>query len=370
MRRAPRVDMPLKSRKVTNNKMYRHLRFIIAAALSIAISLAPFAVAQCANLPVHAQSLAQKKIAGPQPKLVIAHPVYNFGGVLNGPPVGHTFTIRNAGDAELIIGQVIASCGCTAAKPTRTHIPPGQTSQIAVEINTKVLSGQSEHTVMLLTNDPQNPKAVLKLVGDVKLQVTATPPDLDFGKIAHGAGATRNLVLTALNQKGFEAGAIKNSNPNIKIQQAQAARGEKGVTLKVALLKTMPVGPFVDTINISTNRAPVAVSVFGSVTGEINVDPPQVSFGLVPHRQSAMRIVRLVNSGKRDVKLIGISTSNDSVIVKVQPIAPGRQYKITLRLRENTPDGQVRGQLVLKTDDPEQPTVTIPYYGIIGSYNG
>ncbi len=46
-----------------------------------------------------------------------------------------------------------------------------------------------------------------------------------------------------------------------------------------------------------------------------------------------------------------------------------RTIKITVQLRRGTPDGQVRGQLEIKTDDPEQQVLNVPFYGIVGQFS-
>ncbi len=343
---------------------------------ALMISLATAAMVAMAALPGFAQGQPAPPTAprtapsGLQPKLELIDPTYDFGTVLNGPPVSHVFKFRNAGQAKLIIGQVLASCGCTAAKPTRTELGPGESSDIAVTLSTGALSGHSGHTVTIATNDPNHPMATLTMVGDVRLQVSATPADVDFGKVARGQTEVREVVLTALKQPGFEVGKISNSNPNIKAERAASATAEGGVALKVALAGTMPVGAFVDTLDVATNRVPVKIAVYGTVTGPISVDPPQVSFGIVPHLGSAERIVRITNSSQRPLKLLGMASSNSSVGASVEPVTPGKEYKVTVLLRKNTPDGQLRGQLVIKTDDPEQQSLTIPYYGIVGKLTG
>lgn len=333
------------------------------------------AAAAMGALPCFAQGQPASPIAprtapsGPQPKLELIEPTYDFGTVLNGSPVSHVFKLRNAGQGKLIIGQVMPSCGCTAAKPTKTELAPGESSEIRVTLSTSALSGHSDHTVMIATNDPDHPMTTLTMVGDVRMQVTATPADIDFGRVAHGQAEVREVTLTALKQPGFEVEKIANSNPNIKVERTASA-ADHGVGLKISLAGTMPVGAFVDTVDIATNRVPVKVAVYGTVTGPISVDPPQVSFGIVPHLGSAERIVRITNSGPRPVKLIGMASSNQSVAASIELLTPGKEYKLTVLLRKNTPDGQVRGQLVIKTDDPEQQTVTIPYYGIVGKLTG
>jgi hypothetical protein len=65
-----------------------------------------------------------------------------------------------------------------------------------------------------------------------------------------------------------------------------------------------------------------------------------------------------------------VKSTNQSVEARVDPVTPGKEYKVTLALRPNTPDGQIRGALTIKTDDPQQTTLTVPYYGIVGSFKG
>jgi hypothetical protein len=114
----------------------------------------------------------------------------------------------------------------------------------------------------------------------------------------------------------------------------------------------------------------VEIPVFGTVVGDLTVNPPQVSFGIVPHHESAMRIIRLTNSGDRTVKVIGVSSTNLSVTAAVEPVKAGKEYKITLQLAPNTPDGKLMGTVAINTDDPQQQTVQVPFYGIVGSFKG
>ena len=62
--------------------------------------------------------------------------------------------------------------------------------------------------------------------------------------------------------------------------------------------------------------------------------------------------------------------TNQSVVANVEPVKPGREYKITVELRKNTPDGQLRGSIAIQTDDTEQSELKVPFYGIIGGFEG
>jgi hypothetical protein len=298
-------------------------------------------------------------------------PVYDFGTVLNGAQVKHVFKLKNTGTAPLIIGGVQTSCGCTVAKPTRSIVQPGDETDIAATFDTRTDRGPSSRIITVFTNDPKHEQLQLTMKGDVKVQVDASPSPVAFDKVKHGTEESRQVLITdAMNDRNFKLGPITNSNPNIKVAQRPRADGKSGAALTVTLLKTMPAGPFSDTVKVPTSRVPVEIVVFGTVLGDLNVTPPQVSFGIVPHRGGAERMVRLTNSGARAVKITGLSSTNLAVTAAAEPITPGKDYKITLQLQPDTPDGALRGMLAIKTDDPNQQDVVVPFYGIVGSFKG
>jgi hypothetical protein len=361
-----------------------------ATAIIVALGLASPVTAQSSDLGVNGLSSDPASAGVPNslegiggatsgtPKAEVTGKVYDFGSVLNAMPVAHVFKIHNAGMGTLIIGGVQTSCGCTAAKPTRNQLAPGEDSDIAVTFDTRFDKGPATRTITVSTNDPAAKSIVLTIKGDVKVQVDATPAQVAFGDVKHGTDQTRQVLLNDLvagtdptkPPQEFKVQSMTNASPNIKVAAAPRTDGKAGAALTVTLLPTMPIGAFDDTIKVATSRAPVDITVFGNVQGDITVKPAQVSFGVVPHRQGTLRFVRLVNAGTRPMKVTGVTSSNVSVSATAEPVEAGKEYKITLELRPNTPDGALRGQLAITTDDPQQQTLSLPYFGIIGSYRG
>jgi Protein of unknown function (DUF1573) len=327
--------------------------WIIAGALLLAV-------------PSHAAApSAAPTAAGPQPKIQAVNPVYNFGSVLEGTQVKHEFVIKNVGQAELVIGQVQTSCGCTVAQSEKKRLAPGEATILPATFDTRHEKGHASRRIDVYTNDPQTPDLPLSIQGTVKMESEATPSEVMFDGVRHGSEQTREVGI-AYNGKGknFRITKVSNSNANIAVTQ------EPGPKLKVSLLKTMPVGPFQDTIEVATSGRPIEIPVYGRVIGDLVTEPAQVSFGILPHGEGALRYVRLTNSGARMISVTGVSSTNPAVTAKADPIAGGKQYKITLELRKGTPDGQLHGQIVIMTDDPEQTSLTVPFYGIVGSFKG
>jgi hypothetical protein len=306
---------------------------------------------------------------GPQPKVELLNPVFNFGTALEGAMVSHTFMLKNVGKGELLIRGVKTSCGCTAATPSKSELAQGETTDIAVGFDTHFQKGHQTRTITAFTNDPAMPQAIMTMQGVVRQQVAATPDQVDFGSLKKGSTATREVKIKDLTgKKGFAVGPITHSSHDITVVQEKGKDGKPGDVLKITLEKTMPLGTFDDTVNVVTNRVPIQVDVFGKVTGDLSIEPAQVSFGIVPKGQSAQRIVKLTNTGKRDIKLLQISSSAPSVSADSEPIKPGKEFKIIVKLRRGAPEGQLSGQLAIKTDDPEQQTLTLPFYAIVGQF--
>ncbi|MCC8171924.1 MAG: DUF1573 domain-containing protein [Parabacteroides sp.] len=83
----------------------------------------------------------------------VENTVHDFGTIAeNGGKVSHTFTIKNTGDAPLVITRVIASCGCTTPEWTKTPIEPGQTGEVKVTYNPARRPGPFAKTISVYSN--------------------------------------------------------------------------------------------------------------------------------------------------------------------------------------------------------------------------
>ena len=335
-------------------------RFLIA--ILVCIVAASAARAQSPEIPgINAAP------PGPQPKAQVENPLFDFGTALEGMMVKHTFKIKNTGKGELMIRGIKTSCGCTAATPSKNHLAPGEEADIAVGFDTHFQKGHQIRTITAYTNDPDVPQAVMTIQGTVRQQVAATPAQVSFGTVRKGTEVTQDVTIDDLTGgKGFSVGPITNSNSAIKVVQVPRTDHKPGAMLHVTLEKTMPPGAFDDTIKVITNRVPIQIDVFGTISGDLSVDPAQVSFGIAPKGQDVVRLIELKNNGAHDVKVLDVTSSVPTVGVSTATVVPGKDYKITVTLNRGSPEGQLRGQLTIKTDDPVQPSLTVPFYAIVG----
>ena len=104
------------------------------------------------------------------PKISVLHSEYNFGDINSGDKVSYNFTLTNSGGDLLKITDVRASCGCTAAKPEKNELKPGESTQIKVEFNSQGRKGNQVKYIYVKTNDKENPEVKLKISGNVVQQ--------------------------------------------------------------------------------------------------------------------------------------------------------------------------------------------------------
>ena len=79
---------------------------------------------------------------------------HDFGTFSESSPVQECiFTFTNVGQAQLVINQAVASCGCTVPSYTKEPIAPGKTGAIKVTYNGKgKFPGHFKKSITVRTN--------------------------------------------------------------------------------------------------------------------------------------------------------------------------------------------------------------------------
>ena len=77
---------------------------------------------------------------------------YDFGKVLQGEQVSHTFKFKNVGDAPLIISSIEKTCGCTTPDFSSKPIKPGESGKITVTYDSKGHKGFQNKRLIVNAN--------------------------------------------------------------------------------------------------------------------------------------------------------------------------------------------------------------------------
>lgn len=110
-----------------------------------------------------AGAMAKKK----QAEITFAHTTFDFGTIPeHGGKVSHTFDFTNTGDANLVIVDAKADCGCTVPEFPAAPIPPGGKGKVKVTYDPIYRPG-SFHKVVTVQTNAKVKKARLKVSGTV-----------------------------------------------------------------------------------------------------------------------------------------------------------------------------------------------------------
>jgi hypothetical protein len=105
--------------------------------------------------------------AGEGPRLVIDPESWDFGRTLKNRVLEKRFTIKNVGDAPLVVERITTTCGCAAALLDDKTLDPGESAQLKVTFQTQGLEGRVERKVLLRSNDRQRDPLEIKLQASV-----------------------------------------------------------------------------------------------------------------------------------------------------------------------------------------------------------
>lgn len=81
---------------------------------------------------------------------------FNFGTVIQGEKVAHSFAFTNNGKSNLVISNVKASCGCTVPKWSKEPIKPGEKGYIELVFDSSNREGIQTKSVNVYSNTQPN----------------------------------------------------------------------------------------------------------------------------------------------------------------------------------------------------------------------
>lgn len=152
------------------------------------------------------------------PQIYVQRPAHNFGNLVQGKKLDHTFIIKNIGDAPLKILHIRPACGCTAANASSPVVAPGKTSEIKVSFNSSNFYGTVSKTIALESNDPVKPAYTLTLTGNIIEEVSIKPKQLNLGKVKPGIPMSYTINIENMGSSQLKINSVKSPMPQLTIR--------------------------------------------------------------------------------------------------------------------------------------------------------
>ncbi len=85
------------------------------------------------------------------------------------------FKYENVGTTPVHFNAVRTSCGCTAAKPAKDDVAPGEKGEITATLQIGDRTGLQQKSVTVETNDPKSPSTILQLKANIPALIEVQP---------------------------------------------------------------------------------------------------------------------------------------------------------------------------------------------------
>jgi hypothetical protein len=335
-----------------------------------------------------------QSVMGGKALLQPSPPVVEFG-VTGHSTTFQTLTLRNIGNCTLTIfdasfdNKTQTEFACDQCTPSKfpMELFPLRSTDFAVSFTPDMI-GMFNETLVILSDDAEYPEIHIPFEAryDGLPAASVQPDHIDFGyasvgrtltqqiQIANRGSGTTPLVITqlAISPTGTTAFSFDPEpmpgDPPISLVPLSMNRDAMHV-LNVHYHPT-EVGLHHGTLDITTNLqtgSVIHVPLTGSskTPPKISVSPEMITFGDVPIGMSNFQPLTITNEGGSPLVVsytwggTGLSTDLSASPAIVPPIQPGSYTQLQTFVTATAPSA-ISGLLLLATNDPVHPTVTVP----------
>jgi len=339
--------------------------------------------------------------AGPQPRVAIDNPNFDFG-VLDADVHGeHAFLFTNKGPASggqgapLTLGKGTTSCSCVLSDLTKTELAPGESTKVVLQFKSKGRVGEYRQSGTILTNDPTSPRVTLTITGRFTAAVKVEPTELALGTLASNEPIDQSVRIYCFLPEPFKLTGFELSTPSpegkIDVQfsplEAKEVAEEKdarsGYLARIKVKPALPLGTFRQTISIKTNlkkRPAIDIPIEGVVTSDISVFGPGwneeqnlLHLGEVPRQTGIRRTLLIIARGpaSKEVKFTALKVTPQAMKVEIGATTSlggtaATQTPLTIEIPPGTPPMDFLGQrsgsigvIILQTGHPEVPRLRL-----------
>ena len=295
------------------------------------------------------------------PRIECDNPKFDFGTALNDQTIEHVFTLRNAGDEELVIQNAQPSCGCTVAELGDKNLAPGESTTLKARLDLTNRLGRQDKYISVFSNDPATRTLTLLISGDSISALRLDPPVLAFNTIAPTGTVTRSFLVTSSLPEKFKVLDVVSPQ---KIFQSRITPVEEGVKYQVDVsvsAEGRAGGAVNDNLVIYTDHPKARVmsmAAYGQIPEPLSVSPNVITLLANAGARPVTRYITIRPGLVTDFKVLKAEFPDPSVVVNIRQHTQ-YGYQIMLQNIVATPDLAGR-EVVITTDAPGREEIRIP----------
>ena len=307
------------------------------------------------------------KVEVEKPEMYVNPSKLGHDPVSQGDPVTMSLEITNRGKAPLKLWSLV-NCSCVQVQVPDTVLP-GQTGLAQVSVDTSRVNGFVDKNFVIYSNDPDNPEKRIVVDFWVKPGVRLLRPNGGSTVVVPRDGLKEEMYLVydpakPIKVKDIKVNGIKGiveftewkgklADPELN----QPETDRVGYKLSVLLSPTEKRGRIPVSFAIFTENPDSVIYESCYLQWGIASLPDRVYFGDVKPTGAVAYFI-LSRPGK-PFKIKGVRSSNPLLQTAVETMKNG-EYRVTVSLLGNLPAGKMQANIIVDTDDPDQPNVVVP----------
>lgn len=245
-------------------------------------------------------------------------------------------------------------------------------SQLVLKPGTR----KEKASVVVHTNDPEMPFVRLSIIALVRADIAVNVVSLDFGKVDTGTIAEEEFEVRVPGARLADAqGQIKLTTSSSKIsvkllkkRKVVAQLGELPVLTYLIRVNTKgTTGDIKETLTIRRTKTGSSreIPVVAKVVGNLQIEPETLFLGLLSNNDSIRKTVRIVSRKQSEFKVTKADITATGFEITTKILGPHIYELHITSLPEHLPSGPIKAEIVVRTDDKLQPTISIPVHGYV-----
>jgi len=315
--------------------------------------------------------LVHAAVAEEAPRIAIEKPAVDFGPVVFGKKLSHSFVVRNLGSSPLRVEEVSSPCECFRAT-FDDAIAPGQSGRIRVEVDTSALQGPIFLTARVRTNDPARPIARVEIKALVKGAIMLLPRDhLDLTTVS---GQDQEAVVELeINRKEPLQVTGVDSDSQVFLPKLERLTAGRRYRIVVKAAGGQPVGIHSGTIRIlaaDEDRPVIPLRCSLLVVSSVAVEPDTLFLQGLSEDEARKGLAKdrwkvvVKNLRGRSFAVEDVKSDASFVRTRVRMLPDGKSYDLFVELLPNQVLRKGRSVVTLhvKTDLPDAQDVKVPVW--------
>jgi len=213
--------------------------------------------------------------------------------------------------------------------------------------------------ITVVSNDPDNPRFILTLEGEIVTEVALTPPRLSLGEVTKGETATKEFTAKVTEPEKVSITAVTVDDEHFEVVAKDAAAG----TYEVRFKGSDAFGRIAAKVTLTLKGADnptMELPIWGEVVGDLRY-PKSTSLYRKDGEFAPQKVILSSRSGK-DVKITEVVDEGKALKAELEQ-AVGKTAVVVLTVvdKDKKTNQPVRGKLLIRTTDADEPEVTVSY---------